>query len=200
MDNDDITFDSLTDASQLNAPVEPKTVESVAESTPSTTGGDALTLAELNQALGKNFPNKEAAIKAYKDTFSYVGKKQEDIEREVLAKVNGPSTDALAKELAQIKKDMFYKDNPQFAPYRATIDKIGGNPSDVVNDPSLKEIFEKAQGFDQSQNLRTVLESNPRIASSKSSLDKAREMQAQGARQDDVEKLVADAVLDAFSK
>lgn len=199
MDNDDITFDSLTDASQLNAPVEPKTVESVAESTPST--GDALTLAELNQALGKNFPSKDSALKAFKDTFSYVGKKQEDIKKEVLQEVASTNqTDALAKELAQIKKDMFYKDNPELAPYRATIDKIGDNPSDVVNDPAFKDILEKAKGYDQSQNLRTVLESNPRIASSKSSLDKAREMKAQGARQDDVEALVANAVLDAFSK
>ncbi len=149
--------------------------------------------------MGKNFTSKDAALKAFKDTFSFVGKRQEDIKREVMAEVStGNQTNELAKQLEQIRKDMFYKDNPQIAPYRAVIEKIGGNPSDVVNAPEFKEILSKAQGYDESQKLRTVLESNPRIVSSKTKLDQARDMVKQTGVTDQVSQLATDAVLEAY--
>ena len=69
---------AVPDASQLNAAGADGTVQNV----PAT---DGMTLSEINAALGKNFPNKEAALKSFKDTFSYVGKKVEDVKKEVMA-------------------------------------------------------------------------------------------------------------------
>lgn len=160
--------------------------------------GDALTLAELNQHLGKNFTSKEAALKSFKDTFSFVGTRREDIEKEVLSKVaTKDETSAMAQELATIRKEMFYKDNPEYNDpnMRTLIDKLGGNPAEVVQSAEFKAVFEKVKGFDETQKLRTVLDSNPRLASSRDALQKAREMRAQGASTDQVSQLVVEALL-----
>lgn len=139
---------------------------------------DTLTLEELNQKLGKNFTDKETAIKALKDTFSFVGKRREDIEREVYSKYE-PAIDEVKKtseELAILRKEIFYKDNPQYAAHRNLIDRLGKSPAEVVNNPDFKQLFEKADGFDKSQNLKTVLETSPRIQATRDSFAKARDL------------------------
>lgn len=199
MNEEDITFDSLSGDAQLTSSDESKTVGSESPSSPSE---EAMTLAEINESLGKNFGDKASALKAFKDTFSYVGKKKEDIEREVLAKVSTDTrTDALAKELEEMRKERFFDKNPDLAPYRAVYEKIGGSPDEFFNSDAIKPMIEKARGFDQSQKLRTVLESNPRIASSKDNLSKAREMLTQpGASKTEIESLAVKAVLDIYDK
>lgn len=165
-----------------------------------------LTLAELNQHLGKNFPTKETALKALSDTFSYVGKKKEDIEREVRAGLaTETQTNELAAEISKMRTDMFYKDNPQFAEanVRKFIESTGKSPTEVVNTPEFKAIFEKVAGYDESQKLRTVLETNPRLTSSRDALTKARELQTQnpmavGRQAEEIEQLGVNAVKDAF--
>lgn len=164
---------------------------------------ESMTLAEINSFLGKDFKTKDSALKAVKDTFSYVGKKKEDIEKEVLSRVsNDTKTDALAKELEEMRKERFYDKNPQYADesIRKFIESTGKNPVEVVNTPEFKSIFEKVSGFNETQKLRTVLESNPRLASTKDSFTKAREMQKAGGTKDQVEQLVVRGVLDAFGK
>lgn len=159
---------------------------------------EAMTLSELNQHLGKAFPSKEAAFKSIADTFSYVGKKKEDIEREVLARAQqDDKTSALTKEIEGIRKDMFYKDNPQYADpnVRALIEKLGSNPSEVTSRPEFATVFEKVKGYDESQKLRTVLDSNPRLATSRDALDKAVDLKKSGAHSDTVEAQIAEAVL-----
>lgn len=196
MENEDITLESLSGESQLNSADDNKAVEGVAQTTADT--ADSMTLAELNQYLGKDFKDKATALKSVKDTFSYVGKKKEDIAKEVAT--TQPDTSKLANELAEMRKERFFDKNSQYEPYKGIIEKLGSDPSQVVNTPEFKAIFDKAKGYDESQNLKTVLESNPRLASSRDSLSKARDMQSKGGRQSDVENLVANAVLDAFSK
>ncbi|WP_165962072.1 hypothetical protein, partial [Acinetobacter baumannii] len=77
---------------------------------------EALSLAEINANLGKNFPNKDAAIKAFKDTFSYVGKKKEDIEKEVRANLaTSDEITKLSQKLDAVEKERFFDKNPQYA-------------------------------------------------------------------------------------
>lgn len=193
MNPEDITGAGLPDASQLNAADPKPTVEPVAP-TPE------MTLAELNKHLGKNFPTKEAAFKALSDTFSYVGKKKEDIEKEVKATIAvTDKTEALAKELGAIRKDMFFKDNPAYAPYRGLIEKLGGNPAEVVSTAEFKEVFTKASGYDEVQSKRTVLDSNPRLAATKDKISKAKEAQAKGELQGEaLENAVVGAYLESL--
>ena len=212
MDPENITGTGQPDASQLNAADPVSTVGSGTGTQPATpqTGVEALTLADINKQLGKNFLTKESALKSLSDTFSYVGKKKEDIEKEVRATVQTDDRiSKLAQELEIERKERFYDRNPQYADQnvRKLIDSLGGTPSEVVNREEFKQVFEKVSSYDKSAKLKTVLESNPRLASSKDSLTKAREVrdlntrpdgQVQGRAIQEVERLAVDAVKSAF--
>ena len=182
------------DVSQLNTPNPEGTVSNVV--------AEGLTLSELNATLGKNFPTKEAALKSFKDTYSYVGKKVDDIKREVMSDVkNDERLNQLANELAEERKERFYDRNPNYASLRSVIEKMGTSPAEVVNSAEFKEIYEKISGYDESQKLRTVLESNPRLSSSRDSLAKAREItlgQQDQRPTDEAIQLTVNAVKDAF--
>lgn len=195
MPNDNTTPDALPGDAQLTPADANGTVGNAA--------GDGLTLAEINNALGKTFTTKDAALKSFKDTFSYVGKKVEDVEKEVLQRINNDTRiDTLAKELQTERIERFYDKNPQYADpsIRKFIESTGKSPVEVVNSAEFKDIFAKVSGFDETQKLRTVLESNPRLASSRDSLTKAREAAKanNGQANDDVEAAVADAVKSAY--
>lgn len=198
MQEEDITFEALSGDAHMTPSDAPEAVETV---TNAPEQSEALTLSELNSALGKNFTSKDAAIKAYKDTFSFVGRRKEEIKNELKAEIqNDSKTDALARELEEMRKERFFDKNPDLAPYREAYEKVGGSPEEFFNSPAIKPIIEKAKGYDETQKLRTVLESNPRIASSKDNLTKAREMQRTQGHSEAVEKLAVDAVLDVYSK
>lgn len=207
--NDNNTPDGQVDASQLNAATPDGTVTSGSKdvTTPTPKMPEAMTLEELNNTLGKSFKNKESALKSLKDTFSYVGKKIEDVRNEVVSEVKtNEATEKLAKEVAELKKEMFYKDHPDYAnpAIRNFIEKIGGNPSEVVNSKEFREIFDKVSGFDKSTQLRTVLDSNPRLMAVKDNLTKAKEIlsknqgMVQGNDKTTLEKYVVDGVKAAF--
>lgn len=181
-ENETITPEGQADESQLNSAAPEAAVSN--ESKP-----EELTLTELNTLLGKDFKDKATALKSVKDTFSYVGKRKEDIMKEVSG-----STDQVSKELKEIKENMFFDKNPDYNPYRALMAKMGSNPEEVANSTEFKGIFEKAKGFDENQKLRSVLVSNPRIAASKDNLTKAREAMQSG-NQELAEKNAVAAVL-----
>jgi hypothetical protein len=193
--NENIIPEGNAGAPQLSATTPEGTVGSVAA--PAST----ITLEELNTLTGKQFPTKEAALKSIKDTASYVGMKVEDVEKRVLAKAQESNkTDALALELETMRKERFFDKNPQYADEntRKIIERLGGNPVDVVASPEFKSVFEKVQGYDETQKLKTVLDSNPRLASSRDNLTKARELKAQGATTDQISQLAVNAVKDAY--
>jgi hypothetical protein len=194
MEEQDITAEALGESSQLNdAPAE-TAVET--EGKVSDHSAQGLSLDEINSHLGKDFKDKATALKAFKDTFSYVGKKREDILKELDSAKN---TEALTAEIKLIKENMFYDRNPEYAQYRTLIDKLGENPEKVINSSEFKSVYEKAKGFDESAKLKTVLQSSPRLASAQDSLSKAREALSSGNR-DKAEDLIARAVLDSSRK
>ena len=193
MPEENITPAAQPDASQLNAAGAAGTVGSV----PS----EAMTLAEINSALGKNFLTKEAAINSWKETNSFVGTRKEQIESEVLAKLgNQDQTNKLAQELEEMRRERFYDKNPQYSSLRAVIEKVGGNPADVVNADWFKDTYTKVSGYDESQKLKTVLESNPRLNSSRDALSKARELSQSNptGNKDAIESNVLSAIKDAY--
>lgn len=199
MDPENTTGEGLPDGSQLN-PADP--TPAVGNGAGTNNAVEALSLAEINKHLGKNFPTKESALKALSDTFSYVGKKKEDIEKEVRSAVQADDRiSKLAQELEAERKERFFDRNPQYADpaVRKIIETIGGNPSDVVNREEFKTIFEKVSGYDKSTKLKTVLESNPRITSSRDNLTKASEIvQKTGQVTHEAQKHALNAVKDAY--
>lgn len=155
---------------------------------------EALSLQELNNHLGKNFPTKESALKALKDTFSFVGVKKEDINKEV-QNVSGE----LAKQLKALQVDRFFDKNPDLAQFKPAYEKVGGDPEAFFNAPEFKPLIEKARGYDETQKVKTVLESSPRLASSRDNFSKAKEFITSGKKEDG-EKAATRAVMEAFSE
>lgn len=185
----DITPESLGGDAHMTASPDEGTVSGV----------EALSLEELNSALGKTYSNKEAALKSLKDTFAFVGKRKEDVVSELAAKQAEAlsKADSVVEKVSRLERELWYRDNPDYAGYRKIIEKIGGNPQDVVNSEEFKEVFTKAKGFDETQKLRTVLESNPRIAAAKETFQKAKEAMETGNKAQG-EQMIAQAVREHF--
>lgn len=153
---------------------------------------EALTLDELNGLLGKNFKDKSTALKSLGELNSFVGKKKEDIMKEVSG-----NSEAFHNEIKQIKENQFYSQNPDLKEYRGIISKLGQNPEEVIATPEFKLIYDKAKGYDETVKLKTVLESNPRLAQSRDNLTKAKEA-VQSGNQTDAETFAVNAVLEAY--
>lgn len=192
MPEEDITLEALDDESQLNSASASETVETKDTLPESQLRG--LSLDELNGTLGKQFKDKESAIKAIKDTFSYVGKKVDQVEAEL--KNNGFIS---KRELEEI---MFYRDNAEFAANKDIIDayatKFGISPAEAVKSSALSGLLAKASKADAYENNQSVIESNPRLVATKSNLDKAKDLAFKKGGSDQMQSLVAKAVLDAY--
>lgn len=181
MDNQDNITDTTLDGATLE---EASSVGAAVSESPkggsATAIADSLSLTELNHALGKTFTSKEAAIKAVKDTFSYVGKRKEDVAKEVV-----DTSKFISAE--RYETDMFYAGNPDYTDLRQVIDSMakaeGKRPHEIVNSDAFKNVFEKVKGFNEVQKTRTVLESNPRITSSRTKIQEARQALKEGDEQ-----------------
>lgn len=204
--NELITQDLLTgDASDNNIVASDEArADSKSEHTDTRTNGDSISLEEIEKELGKKFPNKETALKAFKDTFSYVGKKKDSIAEEVKKEFSGEQF--ITRE--QYERDMFYSKNPEYndPTIQTVIEAISVKEkipvSEVVKTDAFKDIFGSVTGFKKSQEMKSVLESNPRIASSKSKLSEGRDLIFNGdsAQKEAGRDLVTKAVLEAIDK
>lgn len=157
---------------------------------------ESLTLAELEAALGKKFPNKEKAIKALKDTNSYVGAKKDKLKEEVLAELGDQFISA-----NRYNEDMFYARNTEYSGLRDVINAMAKannmTPQEVVETDTFKKVHESVTGYEKVQKTKTVLQSNPRIAASSNSLQQAHEAM-QGGNAEVAANLAAKAVREAF--
>jgi hypothetical protein len=172
------------------------------------------TLVQLvNKELGTNYKDDEAALQGLKETKNFVGtvgqvKPFFDKAREkgiptsklfeamdkIINNDNSapqaqpPSVDisklATKEEVAKLQRDLFYKEKPQFEPYRQAIDGMadatGKSPSEIVASDAFKPVFEKASGFDELQKSKSVLQSNPRLGVATDNLAKAQDALKQG--------------------
>lgn len=158
---------------------------------------DNLSLSELNSLIGRDYKDKQTALKSLKETYSMVGKagklepKIEKLTRQLEEK------DSALGEIKQIKEQLFYSENPQYKPYKDTISAMGGNPNEVVEKESFKKIFTDLSAYEKTKNAKSVLESNPRIGQAKTRLDEARELGQKG-QHSNARQMATDAVLQAY--
>lgn len=188
-----------TDPSQLNGAVPGANDGIPAPVVTPSPAVDALSLAELNSLLGREFKSKDSALKSIKDTFTFATTRLTD----VYAKVDESTKGELKKlndTVAAQNKELFYVQNPQYAPHRKLIDSLGQNPGEVVNGDVFKETFNKLEEHGKTVKLKTVLESNPRLASSRDSITKAAEVKKanNGFVTEEVARLATQSVIDAF--
>lgn len=156
----------------------------VDESKVETPSSEAATLAELsldeiNSTLGKNFSSKDEALKSIKDTFNYVGKKAEDVSK------NLKNEGYMTKE--EFENALFYRDNPEHAGNQEVLDSIAkakGIPlAEAAKTESYKKLFEGATNFEKSQSRKSVAETNPRLANVENSRNKVQELVRAGSKE-----------------
>lgn len=130
---------------------------------------------EINKVLGKEYDSDESALKAVKELNSLAGKKGQEA-GELQAKVNELSqAGADDARLKAVEDELFYTKHPEYADLKPVIDKMGTNPSEVVASEEFKGVFEKVQGYNESQATKSVLESNPRLGIVRDKMKAARD-------------------------
>lgn len=186
MEDEDLTKDTQSDEDGAEAVGS----EGVAE----------MSLKEINEALGKDFPDKETALKSIKDTYSYTGKRKEDIINEYKKQAGESELASKVSSLENMLRDAnFYAENPQYKPYKDVISKFGNNPEEVIKDPVFQSTYKKASAYDETEKSKSVLHSNPRLGRITDKITEARDAIKAG----DVNKAqdaAVLAVLNAFEK
>lgn len=192
MENEEtLTDDTQVDASQLNAAAGDE-AESLA---------DNLTLAEINALTGKDYKDKGAALKSIVDMSKQAGKAA-DLEGKLKAYEQAKSetsddqtTDEVAtlrEEMAAMKTDQFFAQNPDHAENRDLLEALAfkNNVSlrEAVELPAYKGVMDKIAAPEK----RTVAASNNRVSSTPAE-DPISEAVKSGDRM-----AMAKAVTDAF--
>ena len=182
--------------------ITPDTLPDGADVTPSSgEGADdaAISLEEIASVLGKEFKNKETALKSIKDTFNFVGatgqvKAKLDEAKAKLGTDDKGVLSALSKLMEnpnpsenfvsrdQYMEDMFFKDNPNLSELREPLRAMktaseaskGMDWSAFVASETVKPIVEKVTGYNEAQSKKSVLETNPRLGVATDALGKAR--------------------------
>lgn len=165
--------------------------------------GNSDVVNKINETLGRNYKDIDSALKGIKETYDYVGKpKVEGKTDETSSTVDGD------ERFTKMEEDLFYLRNKEYEPYKAVIRKMGGNPAEVVGSDEFQTLYEKAKGYDESQSVKSVLHSNPRLGVVKdkmtsareklSAADKAGDSITQQRIVDEASKDAVSAVLEAF--
>jgi hypothetical protein len=165
-------------------------------------------LSVLNKGLGKDFKDTDTAIKSLKDTQSYVA--EVGVLKTKLQTLEGNSSPAATGEIASLKgqleaiqEDAFFDRNAEIKSIRPIVKAFakanGKTLAETIEVAEIKELIAKVSGFDKSQGMRTVLESNPRLASSQTKITKAQDLSATRSRKAQAEAadLAVQAVMEA---
>ena len=166
-------------------------------------GDNTLTLEEINQTLGRQYADKPTALKALKETVSYVGKLGQQVS-DLKSKVESPVVPSdYSAEIAGLRSDLeetkFYNANPEYntPEAKALISKFGGKPEEVVRDDIFKQAYNAIKTTSEIEKSKSVLQSNPRLGQVTDKLTQARD--AMKAGDDSVAKISAtQAVMEAF--
>lgn len=179
----------------------------------------------LSDALGRQFKDDQAALKAVKETFSYVGrvgKYQKAIEsvkshrgfgsddeavKYIMDELNKPEATAkpdtgdLANKINSLENALsqaqFYNEHPEYKPHKDLIAKFGTNPADVVSTDEFKGLFAKLEKADEVEKSRSVIHSNPRLGAVNDKMGQARDALKAGDGSQ-AAKLAIDAVNEAY--
>lgn len=172
----------------------------------------------LSEELGKEFPSDEAALKAVKDTFNYVGKvgKYRPSLDKIESKFGGEkealklmedmlnmqtNDDSKFISREQYETDTFFAKQPNLEPHRKVIEAVrsstGKSLSEVIDMPELKGLVEKASAYDKYEESKSVLTSSPRLSQASNKLSQAQEAVKSGNFSAANDSAVA-AVMEAF--
>lgn len=158
----------------------------------------------LNEALGTTFKSPEDAVKGLKETQNYVGKagkyskavqavmdtkglSEDGAVKFIMDTVNNTEvkTEAQAEDTSkfvsreEFDKTMFYKDNPQLAPFSNVINAVaaqtGKTLADAAKDESVKTLIDAKNAQDDSEKSKSALTSNGRLGEVSDKMTQAQE-------------------------
>lgn len=151
---------------------------------------ETLTLSELENELGREFPDKEAAMKSLKDTYGYVGdlgskvaqyeERYGGLDSQGDSESSSDDTSASSTEDSDVmtkteyKREKWFDDNPQYKEHREVIESLSEThdvePQEVVEMEGVKSLF---QGQSDQNDQESVAMSNNRVGQSSDTLDEA---------------------------
>lgn len=167
MDNKHNPSNAVPGANDVVAPAGNENVTQPGNDTPQV---DNLSLAEINSLTGRQYASRDAALKGIKETFSFVGKKQET---PAPATTQTPAEQPdIATELqrtqASLEETQFYLDNPDYNNQEAKelIKSFSGKPADIVKSDVFQKAFKAIQSVSQNDKSQTVMQPNSRQGAS----------------------------------
>ncbi len=123
---------------------------------------DVITLQDVEQTLGKKFPDKASALKSWKDTYSYVGKKNPQ------PATSQPAVDTsnfVSKE--QYEEDMWFASHQDLSEHRTLIRALkketGKSYSELMEHPEFKPLIEAKKAQAEAANSKSVIHGNSRV-------------------------------------
>lgn len=148
----------------------------------------------LGEQLGKSFKTDEAALKAVKDTFNYVGeygqikplvekaggvqeliKQMEELKQPEKTEQASPVVDPekfVSREEYDAEK--FYGQNPQYNnPEVKAI--LGTKPTEALQNEAVKSAVDKIVSYAEVEKSKSVLETNPRLGQAKDKIGQSRD-------------------------
>lgn len=150
----------------------------------------------LKETTGKDAPDDATALKMIQDTFKSVSesKKYENTIKQV-AESKGIDPDAFLASLTEekptqvksstndfvsrheLEEKLFYAENKELAPYKDILDtlrnKHGVSLEEAVKHDDFQNIYTKVKAYEERENTKSVLQSNPRLSKVGDSLEKA---------------------------
>lgn len=161
--------------------------------------GDALSLADINRTLGRNYQDVPSALAALKETYNYVGTNKQAPVVQPVTQASNEAPVVSKADVDAIKNELFYARNPQYEGARALIAKMGADPSEVVASAEFKDVFEKVKVADDVSKQRSVVSSNSRVGQNKVATDSAVSVANATGSVDAVTNVLAQAVKEAYN-
>lgn len=181
---------------------------------------------QLGAALGKEFPDDKTALKAVKDTFSFVGeigniKELKSAMGQLQSTFNTDQKGVLLKVNEIVKtggtgkidpnqfvskekfdRSNFYLNNPDYKPYSRLLEtyqkaNLGKSRDEIVKMDEFKEDFGKIKAHDEAEGSKSVLRSSSRLGKMTDKISEAREALGKGD-QSSAEQKAVEAVAEAF--
>jgi DNA-binding HxlR family transcriptional regulator len=139
-----------------------------------------LTIDKINEMTGKQFKDVDAFLKSYKEAEKYVGTQKDQKLSEAMKQLEEKGF--VSKE--QYETDMFFSKNTNYERDRKIIESLskseGKTVKEVVELDAYKEIAKERDGYAKSKDAENVLKTNPRIASSRTTMEKANQLAKEG--------------------
>lgn len=161
MDEEHLTDETQPSAADVQAEGGDEAGSPAPDQNKSATVESSLTLDEINSLLGKQYKDKDTALKSLKDMSSQAGKVADLLGR-TEPKQEGDKDD----RYRELEMEVFYARNPEHEANKNILEAFATQHKvsikEAVELPEYKELSDKLKGAEEAKERRTVVDSNRR--------------------------------------